>query len=247
MRTLLYVFLLSTSIFAQQEEQLTSKARAVLEAEEQFLVPLNQTLSAVAEENGYAIDESYTYVDAIEGYDNFLKTGFEEGNLLNKIFTGSMLILTPSALVANAFLKKRFAPIFLASLLVSLPALPPIMFDRNYPYNRVLDLASDCVSMNPYRNCSTKKLSNSFDYVAELHYKLVSSGFTGGCFIWFKPNNLPTSPHEGYALTPVNHYTPFIEATKLDYEITNCTHKGVFPGQNDVVATGSIDLKRESL
>ena len=107
MRPFFAFFLLSTSIFAQTEQadQQVAKLRAVMQAEEQFLAPLNQSLSAVAEENGHTIDESYTYIDAPEQYDFIFK---QKSNMAGKIIPGSMFIAAPLALTVTAFLKKRF-------------------------------------------------------------------------------------------------------------------------------------------
>ncbi len=246
MRTLLYVFLLSTSIFAQQEEQLASKLRTVLETEEQFLAPLNQTLSAVAEENGYAIDESYTYVDLTEAYDYFFKTEFNKKNLAQKIVIGSVSVGLPTALTVGGLLKKNFLAMASGLLAVSLFSLPPIL-DATYMEN-LITIAPNCPGHLLVSKCvasRSKMRTSSYYYVSELHYKLASSGFTGSCFIWMTPDNYPASTKAGYRFAPIDPLTPFLESEKLDYEITNCTHKGVFPGQNDVVATGSI--LRESL
>ncbi len=249
MRTLLYVFLLSSSIFAQQEEQLASKLRTVLETEEQFLAPLNQTLSAVAEENGYAIDESYTYTDGTEPYDHFFKTKFK-GNLLKKISIAGVFIAAPIALTVGSFLKRKFTLIPYALFLASMPAIPYEMnvfaMGPDYVKNRIY-IASDC--LDSFLNCVARKKSGWPPYyIIELHYKLASLGFTGSCFVMFTPDNYPVSNTEGYELVPIDDpLFPFRESAKLNFEITNCTHKGVFPEQNDVVATGSIDLKRESL
>ena len=252
MRPFFAFFLLSISIFAQTEraDQQVAKLRAVMQAEEQFLTPLNQSLSAVAEENGHTIDESYTYIDALEQYDYLFK---QKSGMAGKIVPGVAFIAVPLALTVSAFLKKRFLFIPLASLITFWGALPTTTSAHIHPYE-VVSLTPDCESINPYRHCIAIKAKNSFHYLAELHYKSASSRFPGSCFVWFRPNNLPAfTAEEGYALIQTDRYAPFFKATKLDYIIENCTHKEIFPEQvhteswnKNVVATGVIALDRES-
>ena len=135
----------------------------------------------------------------------------------------------------------------LAASIASIATIPTnaAISSNVHPYD-VVALAPDCKSINPYRHCTAIKARNSFNYVAELHYKSVSGGFTGSCLVWFRPDNLPApTTRQGYGLVQTDHYAHFFKATKLDYIIESCTHKGAFPEQ--VVATGVIALDRESL
>ena len=240
----------SAFVFAQteQEDQQVAKLRAVMQAEEQFLAPLNQSLSAVAEENGSAIDESYTHFGSPEPYDYFFRNRFKDRWFFKTLFAG-VFIAAPAAIIVSAFLKKRLAIIIPALGLASLPAFPPV-FAFGY-LSDVVWIAPDCEGNGIAGNCFAENLSsNPFYYATEVHYKLTSSGFTGSCLVFFTPDDfqLPII-REGYELTVSDPIVPLIESTKFDYRIESCTHKGVFSEQTNsegygVVATGSIS--RES-
>ena len=249
MRAFFTFFLLSTSILAQTEqaEQQVTKLRVLLQAQEQFLVPLNQSLSAVAEENGYTIDESYTYVDGTEPYDHFFK-GRLKGNLWPKISFAGAFIAAPLVVTVGSFLKRRVSFFPLALFLAAVPAIPyevnAFVADSYYINNRIY-IAPDCV--DSFATCVAGKLESRPPYhIAELHYKLTPSGFKGSCFVMFAPDNYSAPSMEGYESVLTDPLLPFRESTKINFDIAACTHQGAFPSLvtipegGNVVATGSI-------
>ncbi len=233
--------LCSASVFAQSEapsEQATLAQRTLVQLEKQFIDPLNQSLSAVAQARGYAIEESYTYVDPVEAYDSLFDPDIKLYKKSAMIFT----TLSSTAMAVTGLFVKRLKLTYAswAAMLAYLPQMPLAVLHLE----DAITIAPNC----GFYPCLAIKSRNYDHHLLELHYQLAPWGFRGSCLLFFKASDFELPTQEGYDLVPSSPLIPYFETMKLNYWIDHCTHKGVFPQLEttsegrSTVATGSIQL-----